>query len=37
MLGAPCAGVITPYCEIGMDVDKDSDLQLVGEIIAQGG
>jgi GTP:adenosylcobinamide-phosphate guanylyltransferase len=37
MLGAPCAGVITPYCEIGMDVDKDSDLQLVGEVIAQGG
>jgi GTP:adenosylcobinamide-phosphate guanylyltransferase len=37
MLGAPCAGVVTPYCEIGMDVDKDSDLQLVGEVIAQGG
>jgi GTP:adenosylcobinamide-phosphate guanylyltransferase len=31
-----CAGVITPYIEIGIDVDKESDLDLAMKAIAGG-
>lgn len=35
MLGAECRAVITPYAEIGVDVDKGSDLELVRRVLAE--
>ncbi|MDN5343969.1 MAG: hypothetical protein PWQ18_80 [Clostridia bacterium] len=34
LLGARGAGIISPYPEIGIDVDKDSDLELARRVLA---
>lgn len=37
MLEAVCAGVITPFIEIGVDIDKESDLRIVMTALSGGG
>lgn len=37
MTKSVCAGVITPFIEIGLDVDKESDLQLATVVLSGGG
>jgi GTP:adenosylcobinamide-phosphate guanylyltransferase len=36
MTNSVCAGVITPFVEIGLDVDKESDLELVMAVLSGG-
>jgi GTP:adenosylcobinamide-phosphate guanylyltransferase len=36
LTGLPCAAIVTPYIEIGIDVDKESDLKLAMQAIVGG-